>query len=207
MGCEAADRVVGRWQRGEDVPLEEARLAAGHVAACRRCHSRYAAAVPLLLRDAGDNPVGHAELPPGLEDAIMGRLAARPAGRRPSRQPRLRTILAIAASLLLVLGAAAGLFIRLRPASGGQYLTVTFVLDAPQARSVAVVGDFTNWQSMGYELVRRGGGEKWTITLHLRRDRTYTYCFLVDEQEWVLDPNAPETVVDGFGGIDSVLRL
>jgi 1,4-alpha-glucan branching enzyme len=123
------------------------------------------------------------------------------------RRRGLRTAFAIAAAVLVALGAASALFLRFRPAPPGGYLTVTFVLEAPEARSVAVVGDFTDWRSEGYELARRGNDGAWTITLRLRRDATYTYCFLVDGQEWIPDPRAPETVDDGFGGVDSVLRL
>ncbi len=43
--------------------------------------------------------------------------------------------------------------------------------------------------------------------MRLRRDRSYTYGFVIDGERWVPDPGAPETVEDGFGGVNSILRL
>ena len=41
----------------------------------------------------------------------------------------------------------------------------------------------------------------------LTRNRSYTYSFVIDGERWVPDPGAPETVDDGFGGVNSILRL
>jgi hypothetical protein len=206
MGCEATAWIVARWERGEAVSGPEARQAADHVASCPRCAARLAGVIPLLLRDAEGPAAGPEELPEGLEEAIMERVGRTPLRRRAPARRGLGVGLAVAAALLLALGIGGGLLARLR-APAGDFVTVTFVLDAPQARSVAVVGDFSNWQSAGQELARRGADGAWAITLRLRRDRTYTYCFLVDGERWLPDPRAPESVDDGFGGVDSVLRL
>ena len=120
-----------------------------------------------------------------------------------SRIP-LRTGLAAAAVLVAAIGVAAGLALRART---DRYLTVTLVLDTPEARSVAVAGDFTGWQTSGYQLSRRASDGKWEITVRLLRDRSYTYSFVIDGERWVPDPGVPETVDDGFGGVNSILRL
>jgi len=209
MDCDAVTRMVERWQRGEEMDRYEALAAADHAGSCGRCSVAYGTLIPLLLRDSTGPRAGDGDLSAGLEQAIMERIARSPG---PVRRPRpsrggFRTALAIAAAVLVALGTAGVLFQRLRSTPPGGILTVTFVLEAPDARSVAVVGDFTNWQSEGYELSRRCGDEAWAITLQLRKDATYTYCFLIDGREWIPDPHAPETVDDGFGGVDSVLRL
>ena len=123
----------------------------------------------------------------------------------PRRLPRWNVGIAIAAVLAAAVCLASGLALRSRAAGG--YLTVTFILDTPEARSVALAGDFTGWQTAGYELAKRSTDGKWEITVQLRRDRSYAYCFVVDGERWVPDPTAPETVEDGFGGTNSILRL
>jgi len=208
MNCDAATRVVDRWRSGGTTERHAALAAAEHIASCRRCAEACGTLVPFLLRDAGEPLVGSGAVAAGLERAIMDRIALRPGPVRPLPARRgLRTALSLAAAALVVLGAAGALFLKFRPDLPGRLLTVTFVLEAPEARSVAVAGDFNDWRSEGYELERRSGDGAWTITLRLRRDATYTYCFLVDGREWVPDPRALETVDDGFGGVDSVLRL
>jgi hypothetical protein len=140
-----------------------------------------------------------------LEDRIMDAVhrvpAHHPSVRALHRRP-LRAGLAAAAILVAVVGVGLGLRAR-----AGAYLTVSFVLDTPGARTVAVAGDFTDWQTSGYELSRRTTDGKWEITVRLRRDHSYTYAFVIDGERWVPDPGAPETVDDGFGGVNSILRL
>ena len=208
MECDPVIRLIARWHAGDRPTAEEARAFSQHLDGCPSCRAAYRALGPLLLRDAG---VAVAAADPGipadLEDRIMEEVHRLPAPRRAARAlPRipLRVGLAAAAVLVVAIGLAAGLALRAR--SGG-YLTVTFVLDTPQARSVALAGDFTGWQTSGYELVRRASDGKWEITVRLQRDRSYAYSFVIDGERWVPDPGAPETVEDGFGGVNSILRL
>jgi 1,4-alpha-glucan branching enzyme len=80
---------------------------------------------------------------------------------------------------------------------------VRFALPAPQARSVAVAGDFNHWDREKNRLT--GPDEKgfWTATISLPRGR-YEYLFLIDGTTWVSDPAAP-SLPDGMGGINSVV--
>lgn len=209
MNCDAVARLTDEWRSGARTDRHETLAAAEHLCRCRRCAEAHGILVPFLLRDAGEPATGPGQIAAGLERGIMDRVELiSGTARRPGPARReIRAALSIAAAAFVVLVAAGALFLTLRPDLTGRLLTVTFVLEAPEARSVAVVGDFNDWRSEGYELARRSGDGAWTITLRLRRDTTYTYCFLVDGREWVPDPRAPESVDDGFGGVDSVLRL
>ena len=173
---------------------------------CPSCRAAHGALVALLERDADVvEAAADPGLPAVLEDRIMGAIRRLPAPRRAARAlPRfpLRAGLAAAAILVAVVGVGLGLRART-----GAYLTVSFVLDTPFARTVSVAGDFTDWQTSGYELSRRASDGKWEITMRLRRDRSYAYAFVIDGERWVPDPGAPETVDDGFGGVNSILRL
>lgn len=207
MKCDGVGRLVDRWRDGGALTASEAGAIARHLVTCRDCREAHGALAVLLQRDAGAlDAVADPGLPVELEDRIVEGargLPAVPAVARVVRFPP-RAALAAAAVLVAAVGLALGLGLRAR---GQQYLTVSFVLDTPEARSVALAGDFTDWQTSGYELARRPSDGKWEITVRLRRDRAYTYCFVIDGERWVPDPGAPETVDDGFGGANSILRL
>lgn len=83
---------------------------------------------------------------------------------------------------------------------------VQFVLDAPGARAVAVVGGFNGWDPVAAPLERVPGTSVWTTTLLLAPGR-YTYAFVVDDSTWVLDPRAPRAPDPDYGVESSVLLV
>lgn len=83
--------------------------------------------------------------------------------------------------------------------------TVQFVLVAPSAKSVAVVGSFNDWDTSAAPLHRDAGGV-WTAQIPLLAGR-YTYSFVVDGKRWQADPAAPRSVDDDFGAPSSVLTV
>lgn len=84
------------------------------------------------------------------------------------------------------------------PAAAPEVFT-RFVLAAPDARQVAVAGDFTGWQP-AHQMVRMADGV-WTVVVSLPPG-VHDYAFVIDGQRWVPDPAAP-AVADGFGGVNS----
>jgi 1,4-alpha-glucan branching enzyme len=80
-----------------------------------------------------------------------------------------------------------------------------FVLVAPEAASVAVVGDFNDWSFSATPLARQAGDGMWWVTLPLRPGR-YRYAFVVDGTRWRSDPNAP-AAEDEFGRPNSVVTI
>ena len=84
--------------------------------------------------------------------------------------------------------------------------SITLVFVAPQAESVAVAGDFNNWQPARQPMRDETGGGVWTTTLELTPGR-YEYMFVVNGQEWVPDPLARVRRPDGFGRENAVLDL
>jgi hypothetical protein len=84
-----------------------------------------------------------------------------------------------------------------------------FVLVAPDARQVSLVGDFNDWDRGATPLVHVAQGERggvWTVELPLRPGR-YSYAFLVDGHRWTADPNNPRAVGDDFGRPSSVVTV
>ena len=82
---------------------------------------------------------------------------------------------------------------------------VRFAISAPEARSVALVGDFNGWARSGTELFASEVAGVWTITLPLPPGR-HQYAFLIDGERWVVDPTAG-IVSDDFGTETSVVTV
>lgn len=80
---------------------------------------------------------------------------------------------------------------------------VHFRLDAPDASSVHLAGDFTSWEP-SYELHESQPGV-WTVVVPLQAG-VHDYAFVIDGERWTPDPLATR-VDDGFGGENSRLSL
>ena len=82
---------------------------------------------------------------------------------------------------------------------------VQFVLVAPSARKVQVVGDFNDWDASHeeYRAQHRGGGV-WSVTAAIPEGH-HRYSFVVDDSLWVTDPTAPRALDDDYGMPNSAL--
>ena len=81
-----------------------------------------------------------------------------------------------------------------------------FVLVAPQASSVALVGDFNDWDPARSPMRTAQGAGVWQTVVELRPGR-YRYAFLVNGVEWRADPAAPKSFDDEFGSPSSVVTV
>ena len=86
-----------------------------------------------------------------------------------------------------------------------QVVYVQFVLEAPSATSVAVAGDFSDWQP-SFTLTDSDGDGVWTGRVPVRPG-VHGYMFLIDETQWQTDPNAERYQDDGFGNRNAVLAV
>ncbi|MDH3272021.1 MAG: isoamylase early set domain-containing protein [Gemmatimonadota bacterium] len=82
---------------------------------------------------------------------------------------------------------------------------VQFVLDAPSATSVAVAGDFSEWQP-AFSLDDVDGDGVWTGRVPVEPG-VHTYMFLIDGTRWETDPRAERYSDDGFGNKNAVLAV
>ena len=99
--------------------------------------------------------------------------------------------------------ATGGLFARGERKASPQ--PVQFVLVAPAARKVAVVGDFNGWDAShaAYQAHHRGGGV-WSVTAAVPAGH-HRYSFVVDDSVWVADPTAPRVVDNDYGVPNSAI--
>lgn len=82
---------------------------------------------------------------------------------------------------------------------------VQFVLVAPDAKKVAVVGDFNGWDAShkAFQAQHRGGGV-WSVTAPVPVGH-HRYSFVVDDSVWVADPTAPRAVDNDYGMPNSAI--
>jgi hypothetical protein len=88
--------------------------------------------------------------------------------------------------------------------ANGQAIPVQFVLVAPDAHSVAVVGDFNNWGLNDTALVAENHDGVWSVSAPVHTG-VHRYAFLVNGKQWVADPTAPRAADDDFGQPSSAL--
>ena len=135
---------------------------------------------------------------PGLDARVMREIAQAPSPKRRARL--LLPLLAAAAVLATVL-------IVARPwiwNSASKTDALQFVLVAPQAASVALVGDFNDWDPARSPMQTAQG--VWATAIRLAPGR-YRYAFLVNGVEWRADPSAPAAKDDEFGTPSSVVTV
>jgi len=83
--------------------------------------------------------------------------------------------------------------------------TVRFVLVAPYASRVSLVGDFNRWNPRAMPMRRSSDGRTWTVDVPLTPGR-HLYSFLVDG-DLAPDPAAPRAGDDDFGVPSSVILV
>jgi 1,4-alpha-glucan branching enzyme len=79
---------------------------------------------------------------------------------------------------------------------------IVFTFSAPDARAVAVAGDFNRWRPEATPMKNTGQGE-WVARLMLRSGQ-YEYRFVVDGQ-WAEDPQATQRVANPYGSFNSMV--
>jgi hypothetical protein len=118
-----------------------------------------------------------------------------------TRRPAYAAALAAGVVAIVTLG-----MLRKGPetVAGSGPIPVQFVLVAPEARSVAVVGDFNNWGLGDTALVAENHNGVWSVSAPVPAG-VHRYAFLVNGKQWVADPTAPRAAGDDFGQPSSAL--
>ena len=83
--------------------------------------------------------------------------------------------------------------------------TVSFRLNAPSATSIALVGDFNDWDPNARKMRRNKSGG-WWVTIRLAPG-VYQYKFVIDSIEWREDPENPRRELNSYGTMNSVCEV
>jgi len=82
---------------------------------------------------------------------------------------------------------------------------IRFDLTLPStASAVSIVGDFNGWDETKTPMTKRGQGGTWSVRVPLSPGR-YTYAFVVDGREWLVDALSPQVPDAGFGPANAVI--
>ena len=167
-----------------------------HVAGCKECRISLNIAKSFL-----DARYFKPEVPPRLIEGTMDLL------RGKSMHSHIafgHWFPALAAAAVLIVVLVVGPF-WIRPEE--RVVLVRFELEAPGASRVYVVGDWNRWDPAANPLEDKDGDGRWEAEILLKPGNEYRYQFFIDEREWVADPRAPLSVLDEFGGFNSILQL
>ena len=85
-------------------------------------------------------------------------------------------------------------------------IATQFVLEAPEAARVSLVGAFNSWDGDATPLVRDPATGLWTVTVPLVPGR-HVYAFMLNGSTLALDPRAPETRDPDLGTPGSVILV
>jgi hypothetical protein len=92
------------------------------------------------------------------------------------------------------------------PAPRAESRAFQFVLVAPRATRISLVGDFNDWDATRTPMRRAGSEALWTAMVPLAPGR-YHYAFLVDGSRWLADPSAPVARDEDYGAPSSVVTV
>ena len=90
----------------------------------------------------------------------------------------------------------------------GDNVEVTFTIKAPASQLVVITGPspyFPNWSPDGIPMTKGDDGV-WSYTLTAKKADEIVYKFLLDGA-WLADPNAPDSIDDGFGGKNGMVPV
>ena len=80
---------------------------------------------------------------------------------------------------------------------------IRFMLQAPGAKQVTLVGSFNNW-SKTVTPMKIQSGDVWQVVVPLREGE-HTFMYVIDGAQWVTPPQAEDFVTDGFGQTNGVV--
>jgi 1,4-alpha-glucan branching enzyme len=95
--------------------------------------------------------------------------------------------------------------VRQKPLPRSDKISVTFeTAPRPDARSVALAGDFNQWSPTATPMKQRKDG-CWWATLRLPKGQEFAYRYVVDGREWVTDEQADRTVPNEHGETNAIV--
>ena len=159
------------------------------------------------------------QIDPALDGRIMREITALPTpgaatvlGKmwRWLRRPHQLTLTPLgglaAAAAIAVLVVLSRIDSRSPPPSQAESRAFQFVLVAPRATRISLVGDFNDWDASRTPMRRAGSEALWIVVVPLAPGR-YHYAFLVDGSRWLADPSAPAARDEDYGPPSSVLTV
>lgn len=191
MNCEKS-RYIPDYLSG-DLEGEDLKLFEQHFRSCKECSRAIA-----FLKKMGKMPKYPA--PNSATDVIMQKIV------NPGMAETFWFNFDRYSKLIVPAVALAAIFLILKfnPVKSSDMVKVTFDVPVDKAESVALVGDFNNWDSSKGQL--RRSGRSWHGTFYVKPGR-YQYMIVVDDDRWMADPTAKAAIDDGYGNKNSLIEI
>ena len=196
--CQDVELLLQDYLDGYLLPSQREILEA-HVRGCGACRDLLE---EITRVDDRMESLAAVDAPPELGRSILAALP--PGAYGPSPLRRALTWVAVPALALLLVGAGFLVKGRIQLRGLAAERSVEVVYAAPQAASVALVGDFNGWDPRRTQMVRVSRQGVWRARIKLPPG-VYQYSFVVDGTSWIPDPQAKSQLADGFGGSNSVI--
>lgn len=91
---------------------------------------------------------------------------------------------------------------------GNGQVRVTFrVSQQIWAASIALVGEFNDWDPHSLPLRQSHDEGDWSLTLELGTGRSYRFRYVVNGEEWMNDNHCDGCELNEYGTFDSIVRI
>ncbi|MBN2737723.1 MAG: hypothetical protein JXR70_12135 [Spirochaetales bacterium] len=205
MNCKEYKEFTEQWLTNGKLAQDVINKMETHLAACPLCREEsrsFFQVINSFSRSSSLDQLPQDIMESDLRASIMAKISNKSIQFK-SKKPFIYRITAVAASLIIIFGAVFGV-ITLQRSNQSTEVIVCFTLYAPEASTVSLVGDFTDWHPLELDLDQQGN---WIKSIGLKPEQSYLYNFLINGQTWIPDPQADMNIDDGFGGKNSVINL
>lgn len=208
MECRDIQTLLYNWEKTGSLEKNDYFKITSHTKMCNLCHEKYSLLLPLLERDCQyldgvtfSSFTDTIDLSERIMDAVLKEKI--PRGKLVTK----RTFIYAAAAILILLLGFGLISEKYNRGSDNDFLLVEFRIKAPDAESVTLVGDFTDWKENMIIMSDSDGDGTWETEVQLKMNNIYNYNFLIDGDTWITDPETDFFIVDGFGGSNSLIQL
>ncbi len=209
MNCHKIKKLINPYI-DQALETETAQQIEGHLKSCPACRQEYQ-----RLKEIATslNSFPQVSVPQNLTQTIMAKISQEEIQIQSSWMDQLKKrfsfrLVGVTAAAVVVVFFAFTFIFNMPDTSSICSAEVQFSLriSDSKAHTVAIAGDFNQWNFQSNCLEDPDGDGIWTATLKLPPGR-YEYMFVLDGEEWVPDPNANKFVKDGFGNMNAILEI
>ena len=214
MNCQKIKKLLNLYI-DHALDRETAQQVEEHLKSCSTCQEEH---LRLKKMVASLNSLPQVSAPQNLTQSLMVKISQEEVQIQSSWMDRIKRQVSIPQLSFRLVGTAAAAALIV-------FFAFTFIFNTPdtspicsaevqfslkindgKAHTVAIAGDFNDWNPQANILKDPEGDGIWTGTLKLEPGR-YEYMFVLDGEKWFPDPNALRYVKDGFGNKNAILEI
>jgi len=214
MNCQKIKKLLNPYIE-QALDADTAQQVEEHLKSCSTCNKEYQSLKEIIT---SLNSLSPQPAPRTFTQNIMAKISQKEIQIQTSWIDRIKKQISIPRLSFRLVGAAAAATLIV-------FFAFTFVFNTPdtspicsaevqfslkindgKAHTVAIAGDFNDWNPQANILEDPEGDGIWIGTLKLEPGR-YEYMFVLDGEKWLPDPNALRYVKDGFGNKNAILEI